>query len=270
MGMLGNRRAGSVGPTDDAGGDFWRRRIVLWVALIAVLIAANVLFALLSPTGGGRGGGDAGDPINQEAGLPASEAAARQDVEEIGGIAFRDASRLSALSASSKADLPRVIGAWAALRGREAPEEADVAEEATATQVGETVVLDVGGTRVTLARESSWKATDGQGTLEIADGSASAAEAAHSSDTVALGDTGAMALVVGDTPVGSLADSWASWAEANGVGDPPSARAVVSSGAPSADGSSVSFTIECSGQAYQATLDVASGECSFAAGGEAK
>lgn len=269
MGMLENRRAGSVGPTDDAGGDFWRRRIVLWVALIAVLIAANVLFALLSPTGGGRGG-DASDTGDQEAGQPASEAAARQDVEEIGGMAFRDASRLSALSASSKAELPRVIGAWAALRGREAPEEADVAEEATATQVGETVVLDVGGTRVTLARESSWKATDGQGTLEIADGSASAAEAAHSSDTVALGDTGAMALVVGDAPVGSLADSWASWAEANGVADPGAARAVVSSGAPSADGSSVSFTIECSGQAYQATLDVASGECSFAAGGEAK
>ena len=269
MGMLGKRDAGPVGPTDDAGGDFWRRRIALWAALIAVLIAANVLFALLSPTGGGRGG-DAGDPINQEAGLPASEAAARQDVEEIGGIAFRDASRLSALSASSKAELPRVIGAWAALRSREAPGEADVAEEATATQVGETVVLDVGGTRVTLARESSWKATDGQGTLEIADGTASAAEAAHSSDAVALGDAGAMALVVGDAPVGSLADSWVSWAEANGVGDPGAARAVVSSGAPSADGSSVSFTIECSGQAYQATLDATSGECSFTVGGEAK
>lgn len=269
MGMLGKRDAGPVGPTDDAGGDFWRRRIALWAALIAVLIAANVLFALLSPTGGGRGG-DAGDPGNQEAGLPASEAAARQDVEEIGGIAFRDASRLSALSASSEAELPRVIGAWAALRGREAPGEVDVAEEATATQVGETVVLDVGGTRVTLVRESSWKATDGQGTLEIADGTASAAEAAHSSDAVALGDESAMALVVGGAPVGSLADSWASWAEANGVAEAASARAVVSSGAPSADGSSVSFTIECAGRAYQATLDATSGECSFATGGEAK
>lgn len=268
MGMLGKRDAGPVGPTDDAGRDFWRRRIVLWVALIAVLIAANVLFALLSPTGGGRGG-DAGDPSNQEAGLPASEAAARQDVEEIGGIAFREASRLSALSASSKAELPRVIGAWAALRDREAPGEVDVAEEATATQVGESVVLDVGGTRVALVRESSWKATDGQGTLEIADTSASAAEAEHSSDAVALGDESAMALVVGGAPVGSLADSWASWAESNGVADPSSARAVVSSGEPSADGSSVSFTVECSGQAFQATLDATSGECSFAAGGEA-
>ena len=110
------------------------------------------------------------------------------------------------------------------------------------------------------------KQVDGK---NFAGGTASAAEAAHSSDAVALGDAGAMALVVGDAPVGSLADSWVSWAEANGVGDPGAARAVVSSGAPSADGSSVSFTIECSGQAYQATLDATSGECSFTVGGEA-
>lgn len=268
MGMLGKRDAGPVGPTDDAGGDFWRRRMAFWVALIVVLIAANVVFALLSPTGGGRD--DASGTGGQETGQPAGESAVQEDVEEIGGMAFRGASRLSALSASSKAELPRVIGAWAALRGREAPGEVDVTEEATATQVGETVVLGVGGTRVTLVREASWKATDGQGTLEIADGAASATEAAHSSDAVSLDDASAMALVVGDAPVGSLADSWASWAEANGVDDPGAARAVVSSGAPSADGSTVSFTIECSGQTYQATLDAASGECSFAVGGEAQ
>lgn len=218
--------------------------------------------------------GDAADGPGDEGSAPppASEDSPAQDAPDdskrVSGVTFQGYSLLGPLTSWDVENLASGVKAYAALRGLDSS-VVTVTREAEESTSAVRAWIDAGAGEALFEWTGVWSITDSEGSLTINPAPSTVEDGAASPADADVDDADALSDLMPESAAKSLGGAFRSWAAEEGASfSDDSLRVVSSSARPSADGTTVLFTVTDGSSTWNGTYDLDAGTLTFAAAAE--